>query len=54
MEVAAMAVPAASLAGPDAVRVGDAWATTISDMPEPQVETAALLLESPGYDVYHQ
>jgi len=54
MEVLAMAVPAVPPAGPDAVRVGDAWATTVSDMPEPQVETAALLLESPGYDVYHQ
>jgi len=27
---------------------------TVSDIPEPQVDTAELLLESPGNDVYHQ
>ena len=47
MEVLAMAVPAASLAGPDAVSVGDALATINSGMLEPQMAAAALLLESP-------
>jgi len=47
MEVLAMAVPAASLAGPDADRVGDALATINSGMLEPQMATAVLLLESP-------
>jgi hypothetical protein len=51
---AEMAAPAVPVAGPDAVRVVVALATTVSDMPEPQVDTAELLLESPAYDAYHQ
>jgi hypothetical protein len=54
IEVVAMAVPAAPPAGPDAVRAVLAMATTVLDMPEPQVDTAELLLESPAYDAYHQ
>ena len=42
-----MAVPAVPVAGPLAVNVGEAAPTTVSDMPEPQVEAAALLLASP-------
>ena len=42
-----MAVPAVPVAGPVAVRVGEALATTVSVMPEPQVLAAALLLASP-------
>ena len=42
-----MAVPAVPVAGPVAVSVGAAWATTVSDIVEPQVEVAALLLVSP-------
>jgi len=47
IEPAAMVLPAEPLAGPVAVRVVLAMATTVSDMPEPQVDTAELLLESP-------
>jgi hypothetical protein len=47
IEVVAMAVPAAPLAAPDAVRVVVAMATTVSDMPEPQVEVDGLLFPSP-------
>jgi len=50
----AMVLPAVPVAGPDAVRVVVALATTVSDMPEPQVDTAELLFESPAYDAYHQ
>jgi len=52
--LAAMAVPAVPVEGPEAVRVGLDLATTVSDMPAPQVEAAELLLESPLYDAYHQ
>jgi hypothetical protein len=44
---AEMAVPAVPVAGPDAVRVVVALATTDSDMPDPQVDAAELLFESP-------
>jgi len=47
IEPVAMVLPAEPLAGPVAVRVVLAMATTVSDMPEPQVVTAELLLESP-------
>jgi hypothetical protein len=49
-----MAVPAVPVAGPLAVKVGLAAATTVSLMPEAQAEAAALLLASPGDDAYHQ
>ena len=42
-----MAVPAVPVPGPVAVIVGAALATTVSDIPEPQVEVAVLLLVSP-------
>ena len=45
--VAEMAVPIVPVAGPVAVRVGDALATTVSDIVAPQVEVAVLLLASP-------
>ena len=41
-----MAVPAAPVAGPLAVTVGEARPTTVLDIREPQVEVAALLLAS--------
>jgi hypothetical protein len=47
IELAVMAVPAAPVEGPAAVTVGVALATTVSDIPDPQVEMALLLLESP-------
>ena len=47
MEPAVIAVPAVPAPGPVAVTVGDASATTVSDMAEPQVETAVLLFPSP-------
>lgn len=47
IDEAAMVVPAVPAAGPEAVRAGDALATTISDIPEPQVLAAALLFVSP-------
>ena len=42
-----MAVPAVPVEGPVAVTVGLAFATTVSDIPEPQVLAAELLFESP-------
>ena len=42
------------VAGPSAVTVGLAAATTVSLMPEAQAETAALLLASPAEEAYHQ
>jgi len=54
IEPATMANPAVPLAGPVAVNVGEASVTTVSPIPEPQVLTAELLLESPPYDAYHQ
>ena len=42
-----MAVPTVPDAGAPAARVGEALATTVSLMPEPQVAAAALLFESP-------
>ena len=50
----AMAVPAVPVAGPLAVSVGLAAATTVSLMPVAQAETAALLLASPAEEAYHQ
>ena len=47
IELLAMAVPAVPLAGPAAVIVGLALLTTVSDIPEPQVLAAELLLPSP-------
>jgi hypothetical protein len=47
IEPAAMAVPTVLLAGPEALSVGTAF-TTVSDMPEPQVLVAGLLLVSPA------
>ena len=44
---AEMAVPAVPVAGPDAVRVVVALATTVSDIPEPQGEVDGLLFPSP-------
>ncbi len=49
-----MAVPALPVAGPLAVSVGLAAATTVSLMPEAQAEAAALLLASPAEEAYHQ
>jgi len=43
----AMVLPAVPVAGPDAVRVVVALATTVSDIPEPQVEVDGLLFPSP-------
>ena len=50
----AMAVPAVPVAGPLAVKVGLAAATTVSLMPVVQAEAAALLLASPAEEAYHQ
>jgi hypothetical protein len=50
----AMAVLALPVAGPLAVKVGLAAATTVSLMPEEQAEAAALLLASPAEEAYHQ
>ena len=50
----AMVVPALPVAGPLAVKVGLAAATTVSLMPEAQAEAAALLLASPAEEAYHQ
>ena len=47
MLVAETAVPIVPVAGPVAVRVGDALATTVSETVAPQVEVAATLLVSP-------
>ena len=47
MALAAIAVPALPVPGPVAVSVGDALPTTVSDINEPQVEVAVLLLASP-------
>ena len=47
MELAAMAVPAVPVPGPPAVTVGANLATVVSDIVEPQVEVAVLLLASP-------
>jgi len=49
-----MAVPTVSFDGPVAERAVAVLATTVSDMPAPQVEAAELLLVSPPYDAYHQ
>jgi hypothetical protein len=43
----ARAVPAVPPAGPVALNVGEALATTVSDMPDPQVDVAGLLFPSP-------
>jgi len=45
--LAAMAVPAVPLDGPEVARTAPALATTVSDIPEPHVEVAALLFPSP-------
>ena len=50
----AMVVPALPVAGPSAVKVGLAGATTISLMHDAQAEVAALLLASPAEEAYHQ
>ena len=50
----AMAVPAVPVAGPLAVKVGLAAATTVSLMAVVQAEAAALLLASPAEEAYHQ
>ena len=42
-----MAVPIVPVPGPAAVSVGAALATTVSDIVEPQVEVAVVLLASP-------
>ena len=42
-----IAAPTAELEGPLAVSVGEAFETTVSDIPDPQVLVAALLLVSP-------
>ena len=47
MLAVAMAVPAVPVPGPAAVTVGANLATTVSDIVEPQVEVAVLLLASP-------
>jgi hypothetical protein len=47
IELEAIAVPAVPVVGPVAVTVGAALPTIVSDIPEPQVETADLLFESP-------
>ena len=47
IEPLVMAVPAVPLAGPLAETVGLALLTTVSDIPEPQVLVADLLLLSP-------
>ena len=49
-----MAVPALPVAGPLALSVGLAAATTVSLMPVVQAEAAALLLASPAEEAYHQ
>jgi hypothetical protein len=54
IKLVAIAVPRVSVPGPEAVRVGVTIATTVSDIPEPQVEVAGLLLPSPLYNAYHQ
>jgi hypothetical protein len=51
---AAATGPAVAVAGALTDRVGLAVATTVSDMPEPHVEVAVPLFESPLYDAYHQ
>ena len=47
IELAPMAVPAVPFAGPVAVTVGFAFPTTVTDIPEPQLEAAVLLFVSP-------
>jgi hypothetical protein len=47
IELAVTGVPAEPVAGPVAVTVGAALATIVSDIAEPQTDTADLLLESP-------
>ena len=47
IELVAIAVPAVPVPGPVAVTLGEAFATTVSDIPEAQAETAVLLLVSP-------
>jgi hypothetical protein len=47
IEPSGMAVPTVPLEGPVAVTVGDALATTVSDMPDPQALDAVLLFVSP-------
>ena len=47
IEPVLIAVPAVPVPGPLAVRLGLDFATVVSFIPEPQVETAELLLESP-------
>ena len=47
IEPVLIAVPAVPVPGPLAVRLGLDFAMVVSPIPEPQVETAELLLESP-------
>jgi len=47
MVVLVMVIPAVPLEGPAALTAGDAFATTVSDIPEPQVEVDGLLFPSP-------
>ena len=54
MEAVEMAVPAVPVEGAVAVIAGEATATTVSFIPEPQVEATATLLASEGEDKYHQ
>jgi hypothetical protein len=55
IDASAMETPAAPADGPLTLKVGDAVATTVSDMPEPQAEVALLLLPSESLnEAYHQ
>jgi len=54
IELATMVPPATPVDGPVAVTVGDALATTVSDIAPLQAEVAVLLLVSPPYEAYHQ
>jgi len=54
IDVVTIVTPAVPVESSLVLRIGDALATTISDIPEPQVEVDGLLLASPGNDVYHQ
>ena len=47
MVVLVMAIPAVPLEGPAALTAGEALATTVSDIPEPQGEVDGLLFPSP-------
>ena len=54
VHVVVMTTGALPVAGPLAVKVGLAAATTSSLMLEAQAEAAALLLASPAEEAYHQ